>query len=308
MATAYLFDGTTFAPLDWQTRGALRWAAWRPDGSVAILVGNGGSVFLFDGDRLQPLSTGARHNLRGVAWSPDGKMALLVGNRGAALLLRGESFEEVSPVTSENLRRVAWNPTGAYALVVGNGGTALRFDAGSGELSPIPGDRAHTLRAVGFRPDGSYALVGAFASRWVGYPRPHPLYRCDGRYLQALFASDDEDDLVAVDWSVEGLALAAGYAWRPDGRVVNKAILYDGSAWRTQTWQAKGQVLGAAWRPQGDFALLIGERGLATRINREGGIEELESGIEENLIGPFWRPDGASALVLKGPGDKVYTV
>ncbi len=33
-----------------------------------------------------------------------------------------------------------------------------------------------------------FLLVGAYASRWAGYPRPHPLYKCDGLYLQALLA------------------------------------------------------------------------------------------------------------------------
>jgi hypothetical protein len=323
---AYLFDGRSFGALDWQPRRALRWAAWRPNGSAALLVGNGGYALLFDGERLQTLSTGTKHNLRGAAWSPDGRTALLAGNQGAVLRLQGESFENVAAPVSENLRRVAWHPGGDYALIVGNGGTVLRYDAANRELTPLPGDRAHTLRAVAFRPDGAYALVGAYASRWAGYPRPHALYRCDGRYLQALLASDDEDDFVAVDWSVLGLGLAAGYAWRAaapavsaaegpalsaaEGAALNKLLLYDGSTWRMRAWQARGVVLGGAWQPDGQKALLVGENGLAVAVNREGEIEELETGTTDNLIGPFWPPRrvGAAAIVLKGPGDKVYTV
>ncbi len=309
MTTAYLFDGRAFRALGWQPRKTIRWASWRQDGGMAILVGNGGYALLFDGDRLQPLPTGTRHNLRGVAWSPDGKMALLVGNRGAVLAMRGESFEEAPSVTGENLRRVAWHSSGDYALIVGNSGTVLRFDRSTGEASALPGDRAHTLRTVAFRPDGSYALVGAYASRWAGYPRPHALYRCDGRYLQALLASDDEDDVVAVDWSSAGVALAAGYATRPDGSLVNKALVFDGSSWRTAAWRAeRGVVLGGAWRPRSHEALLVGENGLAARMDEEGRTEELDTGTNDNLIGPFWRPDGTAAIVLKGPGDKVYTV
>ena len=127
-----------------------------------------------------------------LAWSPDGTTALLVGNRGAVLRYDGATVEELASPTVENLRRVAWRPDGAFALIVGNGGTVLRFDP-PGQLSPVPGDRAHTLRALAWRPDGAYALVGAYASRWVGYPRPHPLYRCDGHYLQAVLTTDEED-------------------------------------------------------------------------------------------------------------------
>ena len=308
MTSAYSFDGERLRPLDWQPRSALRWASWRPDGGVALAVGNGGSAILWDGQRFEFLSTGTRQNLRGAAWSPDGVMALLVGNRGAVFRLEEGAIEELQTVSTENLRRVAWHPSGAYALVVGNAGTVLRYDRPTASLAPLPGDRAHTLRSVAFRADGAYALVGAYASRWAGYPRPHSLYRCDGRHFQGMLASDDEDDFVAVDWSYSGTALVCGYAWRGEGVLVNKAVLYDGSSWRTRTWGGEGVVLGAAWRPGADDALLVGEGGMLIRLDAEGGIAELASDTKDNLIGPFWRPDGSTAIVLRGPGDKVYTV
>lgn len=308
MTSAYAFDGTSFQALDWQPARTLRWASWRPDGVVLLGVGNGGSAVLFDGTSLEPLNTGTKQNFRGAAWSPDGSTALLVGNRGAVFRLQGEAFDELPAVTSENLRRVAWHPGGEYALVVGNSGVVLRYEAGSGALAPLPGDRAHTLRSVAFRPDGAYALVGAYASRHAGYPRPQPLYRCDGRYLQSVLASDDEDDFVSIDWSAESRALVSGYAWRRDGSLSNKALLYDGSSWQTRAWEAKGVVLGGAWRPGYPEALLVGESGLALRLMPEGAIEALDSGTSDNLVGPFWKPDGTWALCLKGPDERVYTV
>jgi hypothetical protein len=321
--SAYRFDGAALTPLDWREQRALRWAAWRPDGAVLLAVGNGGSVLLSDGERAQNLDSGSKQNLRGAAWSPDGRTALLVGNRGAILRLRGEVIDELPAATSENLRRVAWHPSGEYALVVGNAGTVLRYDAGSALLQPLPGDRAHTLRSVAFRPDGAYALVGAYASRYAGYPRPQPLYRCDGRYLQSLLATDDEDDFVSIDWSesrvasagAEGMsagaqhkALVIGYAWRPDGSLLNKALIYNGATYQTFAWPAKGVLLGGAWRPKTDEALLVGESGLLLRLQADGTLQPLASGTQENLVGPFWRPDGEWALVLKGPAERVYTV
>jgi hypothetical protein len=308
MTAAYAFDGVAFRALDWQPPRTLRWAAWRPDGGVLLGVGNGGSAVLSDGTSLDALDTGTKQNFRGAAWSPDGSTALLVGNRGAVFRLRGEAIDELPAVTSENLRRVAWHPTGAYALVVGNGGIVLRYDAATGALEPLPGDRAHTLRSVAFRPDGAYALVGAYASRHAGYPRPQPLYRCDGRYLQAVLASDDEDDFVSVDWSGESQALVSGYAWRRNGSLINKALLYDGSTWRTRAWEARGVVLGGGWRPGQPEALLVGESGLALSFTQDGAIESLDAGTKDNLVGPFWKPDGSWALALRGPDERVYTV
>lgn len=308
VATAYLFDGSRFQDLGWETRRALRWACWRPDGSQALIVGNSGSVALFDGRRLQEVATGTRQNLRGAAWSPDGSRTLLVGNRGTVLELRAEAVREIASPSSENLRRVAWHPSGAYALIVGNAGTVLRYEASSGQILALPGDRCHTLRSLAWRSDGSYALVGAYASRWAGYPRPHAAYRCDGRYLQALLATDDEDDLVAADWSTAGLALLCGYAWLPDGGMVNKALLYDGSRWSSAAWHSERLVLGGAWQPGARTALLVGEAGLALRLDESLEREEISGAPAVNLTGPFWRPDGRWALVLKGPDERVYTV
>ncbi len=308
MASAYAYDGTAFRPLDWQPQRTLRWASWRPDGAVLLAAGNGGSVVLSDGVSLEALDSGTKQNFRGAAWSPDGATALLVGNRGAVFRCRGEAIDELPAVTSENLRRVAWHPAGGFALVVGNSGVVLRYDADSGAVSAVPGDRAHTLRSLAFRPDGAYALVGAYASRHAGYPRPQPLYRCDGRYLQAVLASDDEDDFVSIDWSAESVALISGYAWRSDGSLANKAVLFDGSSWQTQTWDSKGVVLGGAWRPGYAEALLVGESGLALRLTPDLNVEELNSGTTDNLVGPFWKPDGSWALVLRGPDERVYTV
>ncbi len=304
-AQVYLFDGKRLTAVDTEVGRPLRWAAWHPDGSWCLLVGNGGTAVRYDGQRFDPIETGTRHNLRGVAFSPDGSQALLVGNQGAVFLCDGASVRALPSPTSENLRRAAWRSRGDFALIVGNGGAVLRY--GEDGLMPVPGDRAHTLRALAWRPDGAYALVGAYASRWAGYPRPHSLYKCDGLYLQALLGSDQEDDFVAVDWHQDGRrALIAGYAF--DGDVAsNKVLIYDGSGFRYMEVEAPGSLLGAAWHPSGEYALLCGESGALLRL-AAGGTQRLNSGTRDNLVGPFWRPDGSVALLLRGPGERVYTV
>jgi hypothetical protein len=90
--------------------------------------------------------------------------------------------------------------------------------------------------------------------------------------------------------------------------MANKILLFDGSTWRTNSWTASGILLGGAWRPKAAEALLVGEHGLALRMDEAGATEKVESGTVDNLIGPFWRPDGSMALVLKGPNERVYTV
>ena len=307
-AVIYRFEDQGLRPIETSVDRPLRWAAWHPDGSWCLLVGNRGTVVRYEpSGGFVSLLTGTKHNLRGAAFSPDGRQALLVGNQGVVLLLDGGKIRELPSPTRENLRRAAWHPQGDFALVIGNAGTVLRYEAGT--LGPVPGDRAHTLRAVAWRPDGAYALVGAYASRYAGYPPPHPLYKCDGRYLQALLASDEEDDFVAIDWRAgEKMALIAGYAYdREKGIASNKLLTYDGAGFSSRPVEASGALLGAGWRPDGEYALLCGEGGALLRYDGER-TEQLESGTRDNLVGPFWRPDGSSAVFLRGPGERVYTV
>jgi hypothetical protein len=314
MATAFLFDGTRLLPLEAPSRRQLRWCGWRPDGAYALIVGNRGEAWRFDGRRFEPLATGVRENLRGAAWSPDGRHALVAGNRGAVLAYDGAAFEPISATTAENLRRVGWAPDAGSALIVGNGGVVLHFDAARRALVPVPGDRAHTMRSIAWRPDGAYALIGAYASSYAGYPRPHLLYRCDGRYTQGVLATDVEDDALAVEWRPrvtpsEATVVIAAYAG--DGReraASHRIVTHDGVSVQTRPLPAARTVLGFAWHPSGEYALGCGEGGELFRYAPSGETQPIVSGVGENLVGPFWHPSGESALLLRGPDERVYTV
>ncbi len=309
MPNMFIFDAGRLRTVDAPAARPLRWAAWRPDGEFALLVGNRGEAWRFAGAAFAPLKTGSKHNLRGVAWSPDGARALLAGNRGAVLHFDGKRFEELASPTVENLRRAAWSADGSCALIIGNAGVVLRFDAARAVLEPLPGDRAHTLRSIAWRPDGAYALIGAYASAFAGYPRPHMLYRCDGRFTQALFATDDDDDAVAVSWqpgATPHRALIVSAASGGEG-AINKLFEYDGAMVSGRMLETPAALLGAAWSPDGSSALLCGARGALFRYDGNG-VEAIASPTKENLVGPFWHPSGDSALLLRGPDEKTYTV
>lgn len=317
MTRIYTYDGATVSALDAPATRPLRYAAWRPDGASALLVGNRGQVLRFDpsaagAKAFAVLDSESAHNLRGVAWAPDGSRALLVGNRGAVLTYDGKRFAELPAVSVENLRRVAWAPDGSCALIVGNAGCVLRFDAATGTLEQLPGDRAHTMRSIAWHPDGGYALIGAYASPHAGYPRPHVLYRCDGRYTQAILTTDDEDDGIAIDWhpgATERRAVVLVASYGSGDIVTNKIIEYTGTAIRYRAIEHEHVLLGVAWHPDGSHLLICGERGTILRED-DAGLHAIASGTTDNLIGPFWQPNAASptALMLKGPDERVYTI
>jgi len=128
---------------------------------------------------------------------------------------------------------------------------------------------------------------------------------------------------VAVDWHPDGKrALIAGYAYDPatprnrrGASAVNKLVTYDGAGFAYQAVEASTSLLGAAWHPDGEYALLCGAGGVLLRyrdpsasLRASSQVEQLDSGTKDNLVGPFWQPDGSKALLLRGPGERVYTV
>jgi WD40 repeat protein len=328
MTALYAFDGGPLRALEPPETWALRYATWTPDGASALIVGNRGKMMRFSPpSRFERLDSGVTQNLRGAAWSPDGGRALIVGNRGTVLSFDGASFAELHALTMENLRRVAWAPDGSCALIVGNGGCVLRFDARTGAIVQVPGDRAHTMRSIGWRPDGAYALIGGYASRHAGYPRPYVLYRCDGRFVQGILATDDEDDAIAIDWRpgthpARALVLITR-SGEVDAPLPGKIVEYDGSGFGYRTLPRYAtreqekmklpglvvQLLGLGWHPSGEYAVLCGERGKLLQWDGRS-MKQVASGVSHSLVGPFWQPaaERPIALLLKGPEEKVYTV
>lgn len=330
MSALYSYDGAAVRAVDAPRAGALRFAAWAPDGASALVVGNRGEVLRFTPPAsFEHLASGVTQNLRGAAWAPDGSRAIVAGNRGCVLVFDGDAFRTIAAPTSENLRRAAWSPDGSCALIVGNGGVVLRYDAASDVLAPLPADRAHTMRSVAWRPDGAYALIGGYASRHAGYPRPYVVYRCDGRFVQGILATDDEDDAIAIDWRPGAHPARALILVTRSGEIdepmPGKVVEYDGAGFGYRTVprlvrRAGGdnpragmgdavQLLGLGWHPSGEYALLCGERGKL--LTWDGTtMKQVRSGVADSLVGPYWQPSVAQpiALLLRGPDDRVYTV
>ena len=328
LTAMYIFRDEEVQTIATPGSSALRYAAWHPGGETALIVGNGGTVLLFrPPSSFEVVASGSSQNLRGAGWAPDGGRALIVGNRGTVLSFDGRRFDEVAAPTSENLRRVAWSPDGSSALIVGNGGCVLRLAGGTDHVEQLPGDRAHTMRSVAWRPDGAYALIGGYASRHAGYPRPYVLYRCDGRYVQGILATDDEDDAIAIDWRPgsdppRALVLITR-AGEVDAPLPGKIVEYDGSGFgyrslprfirkKGKTFGLPGdvvQLLGVGWHPSRPYALLCGQRGkLLTWDGRS--MTQVPSGVTVSLVGPFWQPQAAQpiAILLEGPAQRAYTV
>lgn len=297
MGVFWTYDGQDFRRHATGDGHDVRWAAWRPDGQAALLVGNGGSTCLWAEGRCLPLPAAGRQNLRGAGWSPDGAQALLVGNQGQVWHFDGEGLRRLAYFSPETLRRVAWHPDGAGALAVGNAGLALWIEAGRVE---VVGWGEHHLRDLAWSPDGSFALIAADRGLYR--------FRAAAMGLEMLH-EEPEGDLMAVDWHPAGSeALVAGcrsYGSQPlerEGllyryRFADDSLVMLGDPERAALWT------GVSWNSSGQQALLVSNHaglGPASFLAAWDGqaLTRLWETSAYRLTGVAWQPGGQSSQGL----------
>ena len=296
LAQLLVYDGKAFRAEETGTPHDLRWAAWRPDGALALLAGNSGTLVERRGGAYHAINTARSENLRGVDWRPDGAEALAVGNSGVILRIAHDSVERVPFPTPVALRRVAYHPSGEYALVAGNDGLLVRVDSNGARAA---GFGAGHLRTVAWHPGGREALVCA----------NHALYRYDpftdalalvselgGDAIDASWRPDGSEALVAGFLQGDGIWQRAGALWRWDSKRLEQLAL----------GRTLPPLTGVAWRPQGDSALVVSNAG-GTPVEsgiyayRDGALTRLLADESTRFLRAFWSPDGLRALVLGSP-------
>ena len=237
--------------------------------------------------------------------------ALLVGNRGAVLLYDGTRFRELPSPTVENLRRVAWSPDGTSALIVGNSGAVIRFDDKGHLLTPLPGDRAHTMRSIAWRPDGAYAMIGASPARTPATrartccidATADTRRRCSRRMTRTTRSRSTGAGCAAAR---SALILAVTYG--PEDAVTNKLLTYDGAAIRPAPHRSAATLLGAGWAPDGSHAAPLRRAGSAAAPRRHAHRTRSRRTPATTSSAPSGARAPPSALFLRGPEEKVYTV
>jgi len=153
------FQNGTSAFVGKPVGSALRQAAWKPDGSYALIVGDQGVVYTYDGTTLTRFSSTliGSTNLNTVAWRPDGSYALIGGQNGLIFTYNG-TVTKVSDPSTKNVYSISWNPNGKSALIVGDSGTALKYTV-PGTITILSSGTGQPLFAVSWNPSGSYALA-----------------------------------------------------------------------------------------------------------------------------------------------------
>ncbi len=170
--TALLLDEEEhFTTLSMPTFDNLRSVSWHPNGTLALISGNNGTLLKYSRQGAEAVDAG-RANLRDVSWRPKSNSALVSSNCFAEEFIPSPNLFSYDAETSiskpvnegrADLIGVDWKPTGELALVAGydvvwHNGLIGNFDGTT--LSPIQFDnkRVYPVAAT-WKPSADLAAI-----------------------------------------------------------------------------------------------------------------------------------------------------
>jgi WD40 repeat protein/tRNA A-37 threonylcarbamoyl transferase component Bud32 len=167
-------DGAAAGPV-FAAPGAVRAAAFSPDGRSLLTAGDGGAC-LWDRDTGRALGRWPGGNVEWATFCPDGTRALVVSGRFTHLwdVRGGQALGQPLYHPEGGVARLAPSPDGRQVLVSSTDGTAWLWDVATGATLGPPACR-EALGAVAFSPDGRTFAVAGRDGRIVLWQVPQPL-------------------------------------------------------------------------------------------------------------------------------------
>jgi WD40 repeat protein len=303
--------------------GAVTSAAFSPVGRRFITASADHSVRVWTwSGRLIHTLHGHTAPVENVAFSRDGTRVIAGGDNGRALIWNASGGGRIVLDGHSGTVVAAFSPDGKRAVTGGEDGLVRVWNASTGD--PIAVLHGHTgkITAVGFSPDGTRVVAASAdntATIWrVSRPRARILLHGHTAGLTALAFSQNGDrfatasgDGTARIWQTadgsligtlrRGTSGLRDVAFSPNGDLVTASA--DGSA---RIWTPngglrarlrQGQVLTAAFSPDGSFVVTAGADGIARLWNaRTGAIVALLRGHTAPLSAASFSPDGTRVL------------
>jgi len=259
------FHNDRFHELASQTNEHLRCASYNPKDSTILAVGNKGTIILTDKvGKIRKLDSKTASNLRRASWSPDGSYAIIVGNDGAALVWDGSSLTQVDGALN-NLRSIAWDTEG-FAFVSGNyfgasmtpSPTLYKFDNETKRLESVAVTEKTDIISIDFGPRRELLAVG-YDLVWQE-PRA---YKWNGQTLESVKVQEEGVYPTSAAWQPgKRFALVGTGSPKPSGEGGGMVLGYaveTGIGGRLFE-DPEHRIVCIAWRPQGDYALIVGNR------------------------------------------------
>jgi len=298
-------NGTFFTEVVSNTTRNLYGVSWKPDGSVALIVGEFGTILAFQDPLVIPIATKFTQLLYTVAWKSDGSFALIGGADGTLLRVDGSTgaITDLTPrvlalnspnVRVGDMRKIAWKPDGSFALVVGSRGTVLTTDgqsvrvlaAGPSSIQSIPGaiNQPGTnmqLNDAAWRPDGSFAIIVGISQtilRTDGVSAPTQIPA-----VPLKFYSPVTESLVAISWKPDGsyaiiVSRDLGNIYRFDGTSIS--TIRPNFDLPILSWSA------VAWHPSAIYALILSTTGKGLIFTEEPPNLNVEVSPASQVINP----------------------
>jgi len=143
-----------------------------PIDDTSLTLGTNGSFIVANRTASQSVSTGLNYTLSSVAWRPDGSYALIVGEGGTLIKFANLKYGMIfiDSGTSENLTSVSWKPDGVYALITGCNGMMIRFDHDTQRCLQIATNTNLKLKDVQWDTSGEHAEITGENGTSIIYP------------------------------------------------------------------------------------------------------------------------------------------
>jgi len=145
-----------------------------PVGDISLKFGSNSSLIVSNSTATETVATGAAFNLNSVAWRPDGSYALIVGDGGTLIQFFScrAGMIHLDSGTTDDLSTVSWKPDGLYALITGSNGVVIRFDHDTQRCLRIPTNTNLKLVDIQWDTSGERAEISVDGGTPIVYPPP----------------------------------------------------------------------------------------------------------------------------------------
>ncbi len=335
----YKVMGNQITRIETATSESLYDVAWKSDGSEAIIVGNHSALFTWDAvaEDLTQRELTFDQRFLGATWDPTDTYAMIVGNAGFVGRWNGTDVTSIPTGFTDFLYRIVWRPGGDYALAVGDLGLLVKVNT-TDIMNSTRLDFNWGLWRLDWAASGDYALISGMNYAFITPKALVVRYNATATFDQIPVPGDPISGLRGVDFDFtgekaiivgenstvlqwDGGALTSvvtpedrtlrGCAWEPATAAPERSFLIVGNrglvwrndqgSWVNISYDPRMYNYAIAWRPQGDYGLVVGEGGFMAKVSTSGGVD-IDSGVTRDLFDVDWSSDGTYALACGDRG------
>ncbi|MEW5759239.1 MAG: Ig-like domain-containing protein [Candidatus Thermoplasmatota archaeon] len=307
---------------------------YKPDGSYALLVGDGGTVIKYDGVNFYPLKNNTHSYLSNIRWKKDGSYAVIVGQYFISKYDGTKYFDNIK-TDYYYIDDLEWKTDGSYALIATWWeGDIAKYDGSA--INKIFSNNRYGFYDIAWKPNDEYALIIGDYYNETYDKVGSVVMKYDGTTLTEIYNITTKLSLNGIDWKLDGsLALIVGGNYTIDWYMIyngttfkdltptanilipekvqwcqsyafilcynkTKAVKYDGTSLTelqcTLPDVELWDIYGMDWSNAG-YLLLAGYNGLILKFDGSA-FTKLSTGMNNYIHDIDWYKDGSYSIVL----------